>query len=86
MAEHSRDTFAFVVIFAVCLAGAFKQPWWAAAAGACILVILSLTQRWRFATIEVPDSTQLAASSFNGVAIAGAAFGSGHGLGWMWGI
>jgi hypothetical protein len=87
MLDRRSDSFAFLVILAVCLAGAFKAPWWAVVAGATGLVLLSLAERWRAASgADVADTVQLAASSLNGTAIAVAAFFSGHGLAWMWGV
>jgi hypothetical protein len=86
MIDRKADSIAFIVILAVCLAGAFKAPWWAVMAGASVLVLLSLGQSWRAKTAHVPDTVQLAASSLNGAAIAASAFVSGHGLAWVWGI
>ncbi len=87
MFERRSDSIAFFVILAVCLAGAFKAPWWAIVAGASSLALLSLGQSWRAASgTDVPDGVQLASSSLNGAAVAAVAFFSGHGLAWVWGV
>jgi hypothetical protein len=92
MSNRPSDALAFLTILAVCLAGALHQPWWAALAGAGALVIISLLKAWngsaqRVATArKVRDPIQFAASSLNGTAIAGAAFGFGQFTTWAWGI
>jgi hypothetical protein len=91
MFQRPSEGLAFLTILFVCTAGALKISWWAAVLGACALVMISLHGRWNAPTRAVraravSDPIQLAASSLNGAAIAGASFAFGQATAWAWGI
>ena len=92
MFKRSSDLLAFLAILFVCTAGALKTSWWAAAIGACVLVLISLNNHWgrhgaiRVRARAVSDPIQLAASALNAATIASASFAFGHLTAWVWGI
>ena len=67
-----------------------RASWWIALAGMCMLVLVSLNNRWRGFGLgganAVADPVQLAASIINAGVIAGAAFTLGQISGGVWGI
>ena len=69
-----------------------RASWWIALAGMCMLVLVSLNNRWRArgfglgGSSAVADPVQLAASIINAGVIAGASFALGQITGVVWGI
>ena len=92
MFDRPSNAVAFLTILAVCFAGAMRASWWIALAGMCMLVLVSLNNRWRArgfglgGSSAVADPVQLAASIINAGVIAGASFALGQITGVVWGI
>ena len=91
MSPRSINVIAFLTILAVCLAGALHVSYWAVVAGACILALLSITNRERAVSLASKGTVGgsailLASSTMNAAAIASAALIMGRGIGWVWGV
>ena len=92
MFDRPSNAVAFLTILAVCLAGAMRTSWWVALAGMCLLVLVSLNNRWRArgfglgGSSAITDPIQFAASIINAGVISGAAFALGQITGAVWGI
>lgn len=89
---RSSELLAFATIFVVCLAGALTATWWVAIAGACVLMLVSLHNRWGrrgYAAAyarAVPDYVQLLASTINAGGVCAAAYVFGHLATFIWGV
>ena len=89
---RSSELLAFATIFVVCLAGALKATWWMAVVGACVLMLVSLHNRWNrrgYAAAyarAVPDSVQVLASTINAGGVCAAAYVFGVAAAWAWGF
>ena len=75
----------FLIILATCVAGVLHAPWWAALAGACGLMLYSLTAH-RHMHAGIPEPIVIASSAINGVWAAGGAFVFGIAARWFWGL
>jgi hypothetical protein len=84
-----QSAVAFVVLLATSVAGVFHAPWWAACAGACSLVLISLWGQ-RAATMHqlrgISEPVLFIANVLNAAAVASAAFIFGHVARWIWGL
>ena len=91
MPSRAIDTLALTTILAIGFAGALRVSWWAAALGCCLLVLVSLGERWlgrphyRASVQPVSDPIQVAASAVNAAATASAAYMIGLCAAWIWG-
>lgn len=92
MAERFQSVMAYLILILTCMAGIAHLSWWAACAGACALVLLSLFSRQLksapiAAHADHPSDMTLALSScLNGSAAGFAAYMLGHGSAWLWGF
>ena len=92
MFDRPSNALAFLTILAVCLAGAMRATWWIALAGVCLLLLVSLNNRWRArgfglgGVSAIADPVQFATSIINAVVIAGISFVLGQMTGAFWGI
>ena len=92
MFDRPSNALAFLTILAVCFAGAMRASWWVALVGMCLLVLVSLNNRWRVrgfglgGVSAIADPVQFAASIINAGAITSASFVLGQITGAVWGI
>ncbi len=92
MFDRPSNAIAFLTILTVCLAGAMRTTWWIAVAGMCMLVLVSLNNRWRTrgfgfgSSNAIADPVQFATSLLNASLIAGASYGLGQVTGVLWGV
>ena len=83
---------AYLVIFAITMAGVSQAPWWSAVVGGCILALLPLVERpgaWTAPPAGIGGqlvATASMAALINGSVAACAAFLLGRATGWLWGI
>lgn len=83
---------AFVAIMAVTTAGILHLNWWALLAGACVLILISLTSssgsfaRYGHDGSSISLPTILLSTTLNAVVTATASFGLGRLIAWCWGI
>lgn len=84
-----QSALAFAILLATSVAGVFHAPWWAACAGACSLVLVSLGSQ-RTATVPqlrgISEPVLIIASILNAAAVASAALIFGHLARWVWGL
>ena len=92
MSERAHAVLAFSTLLITCVAGMLHANWWAACAGACGMVLISLVERQyagnRYSLLHrgISDPVLVLSSLLNGSVAAAAAFGFGHVTGWMWGV
>jgi hypothetical protein len=90
--ERSQSILGLATITGICIAGLIRLPWWSACAGACLLMLISLTMHRveyaRFSQINdtVGQSSLLLSGALNAAVAAAVAFGLGRGIGWLWGV
>jgi len=90
--ERIHSAAAYAVILAISAAGIVRAPWWSACAGACALMLISLTlNRGSYARYaSVDDTGGQSVLIFSGVLNASAAsataFGLGALIGWFCGV
>jgi hypothetical protein len=92
MFDRPSNALAFSCILALCLAGLLKASWWTLAAGACVLMLVSLNNAWRAPrhglqpARVVRDRVQLASSLLNAAMVSSAAFASGQIIASVWSV
>jgi hypothetical protein len=79
--------FAYIIILASCLAGAFHVSPWAIVASGCLLALLSILNNHeaisrRIGSGSLAQSTLMLSSLLNAGLTSIAAYGIGLGLGW----
>lgn len=90
--ERGYSSAAYVIILVMCGAGILRAPWWAVCAGACALMLISLTSNRdtyaRYATVDdsAGQSVLIFSGALNASAASAAAFGLGALIGWLWGV
>ena len=91
MPIHAHMLPAFAAIMMVIFAGMFSMSWWAAAVGASLLALVSLTSpagslalHGRSGAIGFP--TLMFSTALNASAAAAASFTLGRAIGWVWGL
>lgn len=81
----------YVIVGITAVAGLLDAPWWAAVAGACLLVLALSnghvrSQSQNHALMLVGDATRMSATLANGTLGATLAFAAGRGSALLWGI
>lgn len=81
---------AYLIILSATVAGMMQAPWWAAAAGSCILALLGIVDRRGMSTapsgFDHEESFVSVAIAVNSTVAASTAFVLGRATGWLWGI
>lgn len=90
--DRTQSILSLATITGTCIAGVMRAPWWSAFAGACLLLLLSLTlHRFEYAKYArigdaIGQSSLLLSGVLNAVVAAGSAFLLGQVIGWFWGV
>ena len=86
---RAQTALAFLALSGTCTAGALRAPLWAALAGACALMLVSLMNhrlapmpQWR----GVSEPVLVLSSMLNASAAACATYIFGYVARWMWGL
>ena len=89
MRNLTQGIVAFSAIFLTCVAGALHMSWWAALAGACVLVLVSICSHSAahraLGFREIAPAILYSTSALNALTIASAALVAGRVIGWVWG-
>ena len=90
MRSRAQGVLAFVAILATCVAGILQFSWWAFAAGACGLALISMSNHTlAYRTLSANESVTgvlIFSSLLNASVTAAAALIVGRGIGWVWGV
>jgi hypothetical protein len=90
--ERTPEILGFAAIFGVTIAGMLHAPWWAACAGASLLLIASLRLHQNvYARLaqggSLTHQSLLALTSLlNAITASAVAFGLGWVVAWSWGL
>lgn len=81
----------YAIVTVTALAGLINAPWWAAVAGACLLILVLGSSHARATTFRnghllVSDATRMTATIVNGTSGAALAFAAGRGSALLWGL
>jgi hypothetical protein len=90
MRTRAQGVLAFVTILTTCIAGILHLSWWAALAGACILVLISMSNHavaHRALSGSANSSSILIFSSVLSASLTSAsALAAGRAIGSIWGV
>lgn len=90
MRNRAQGILAFATILATCIAGILHVTWWAVVAGACVLVLISISNHPIASRAlgggESALPVLLLSSLINAIATSAAALLIGRAIGWLWGV
>jgi len=90
MRTRAQGLLAYTIILATCTAGILNLSWWAFAAGACALALVSISNySLTYRTLggdHGTGSVLFLSSMLNAAATSAAALMVGRVIGWTWGV